>query len=96
MYSTQIHSNIIKSAMKHFVMMVFTMNVWGSVLAQDLKSIVLFAPDKTRGLPVMQAFSVRASVREYSERPLALQDLSDLVWAAKCMTGGVIRDGVVM
>ncbi len=68
--------------MKHIVMLIFAMNLSGSVLAQDLQSIVLLAPDNTRGLPVMQALSIRASVRVYSVKPLALQDLSDLVWAA--------------
>jgi SagB-type dehydrogenase family enzyme len=50
--------------------------------AQDLKTIKLNAPDKTRGLPVMEAFSLRASVREWSDKDLSLQDLSDLLWAA--------------
>lgn len=53
-----------------------------ALLAQDLKPIELLSPDKARGLPLMQALGVRASVREYSKRPLALQDLSDVVWAA--------------
>jgi len=57
--------------------------VWmGCVASQELKPIELLQPDKTRGLPVMQALSVKASVREYSKKPLELQDLSDLVWAA--------------
>ena len=68
--------------MKQLLIPVFLLNCLGSLLAQDLKSIELLAPDKTRGLPVMQALSVKASVREYSKKPLAMQDLSDLVWAA--------------
>ena len=54
----------------------------GVLSAQELKPLELLAPDKSRGLPVMQALSVKASVREYSKRPLLLQDLSDIVWAA--------------
>lgn len=50
--------------------------------AQELKTIRLNAPDKTRGTAVMQALSDRHSVREYAETPLSLQDLSDLLWAA--------------
>jgi SagB-type dehydrogenase family enzyme len=50
--------------------------------AQDLKMIKLDAPDKTRGLPVMEALSVKASVRDWSGKDLSLQDLSDLLWAA--------------
>jgi nitroreductase len=50
--------------------------------AQDLKTIKLLEPNKERGLPFMKALSVRASVREWSDKDLGLQDLSDLLWAA--------------
>ena len=50
--------------------------------AQELKTIKLNEPNKKRGLPVMEAFSVRASVRDWSAKDLSLQDLSDLMWAA--------------
>lgn len=50
--------------------------------AQDLKTIRLNEPNKKRGLPVMEALSVRASVREWSDKEVSLQDLSDLLWAA--------------
>ncbi len=50
--------------------------------AQDLKTIKLNEPNKKRGLPVMEALSVRASVRDWSAKDLILQDLSDLLWAA--------------
>ncbi|MGZ5423628.1 MAG: nitroreductase family protein [Candidatus Aminicenantales bacterium] len=53
---------------------------WGQ--APDLKTIKLNEPNKTRGVPVMQAFALRASVREWSDKDLSLQDLSDLLWAA--------------
>jgi nitroreductase len=68
--------------MKNLLVLLFAVNLIGSALAQELKPIELLAPDKTRGLPVMQALSVKASVREYSNKSLTLQDLSDLVWAA--------------
>jgi nitroreductase len=48
----------------------------------ELKTIKLNDPGKTRGLPVMQAFALRASVRDWSDKDLSLQDLSDLLWAA--------------
>jgi SagB-type dehydrogenase family enzyme len=54
----------------------------GCVLAQDLKPIVLNPPDLKRGLPVMEAFSLRASATEFSDKKLTLQDLSDLLFAA--------------
>jgi nitroreductase len=53
---------------------------WGQ--PQELTAIKLNEPNKTRGLPVMEAFSLRASVREWSDKDLSLQDLSDLLWAA--------------
>ena len=50
--------------------------------AQESKTIKLNEPNKKRGLPLMEALSVRASVRDWSEKDLSLQDLSDLLWAA--------------
>ncbi len=40
------------------------------------------APRKEIGKPLMQALQLRRSIREYSERPLPAQVLSDLLWAA--------------
>ena len=50
--------------------------------AQDLKVIKLNSPDKNRGCSVMKALSDRHSDREYADKELSLQDLSDLLWAA--------------
>ena len=52
-----------------------------SLFAQDDK-IVLDPPNMERGLPVMKALSLRASVHEFDSRDLGGQDLSDLLWAA--------------
>jgi nitroreductase len=68
--------------MKKMFLVVLAMGWLGYAIAQELKPIELVAPDKTRGLPVMQALSARASVRDWSSKPLTMQDLSDLVWAA--------------
>jgi nitroreductase len=48
------------------------------VLAQD---IVLPAPDRTGGKPVMQALNERQTTRSYTTDSLTLQQLSDLLWA---------------
>ena len=48
----------------------------------SLSPITLLNPDKTRGLPVMKALDIRASVHEWSSQMLNLQDLSDMLWAA--------------
>jgi nitroreductase len=58
----------------------------GRMLAAELQAIKLNPPDVKRGLPVMQALAVRASVREFAEKDLSLQDLSDLLWAADGMS----------
>lgn len=57
------------------------MNAFGFTIAQELKPIALNEPDKTRGLAFMKALDVRASVRDWSDKTLSLQDLSDVLWA---------------
>lgn len=49
---------------------------------QELKPIKLNPPNKKRGLPLMEALAVRASVVDWSEKELDSQDLADLLWAA--------------
>jgi hypothetical protein len=50
--------------------------------AQELKPIDLPAARTKGGMPLMSAFKLRHSTREYSDRPLTPQILSDLLWAA--------------
>ncbi|WP_443901320.1 SagB/ThcOx family dehydrogenase [Odoribacter laneus] len=50
--------------------------------AQTPETIKLKAPDKNGGMSVMKAFEQRQSDREFSEKKLDLQALSDLLWAA--------------
>src|SRR5512136_752711 len=40
------------------------------------------APRRQGGMPLMSALERRRSIREYAEKPLELQILSDLLWAA--------------
>jgi nitroreductase len=61
---------------------VLTFMLVGLVQAQELQPISLDSPDLKRGLSVMEALSVRASVREWSSEMLNRKDLSDLLWAA--------------
>lgn len=60
----------------------FCVGAMGQNAAHNLQPIQLNAPDLNRGETIMQAFSKRQSTREFSDRPLSLQDLSDLIWAA--------------
>jgi len=51
-----------------------------SALAQETRTLP--APRREAGMPLMQALQARRSTREYSQRPLSAQVLSDLLWAA--------------
>lgn len=68
--------------MKTFISSLLLICISSCLLAQDLKSIALNPPDLTRGLPVMEAFSLRASSTQFSDKKLSIQDLSDLLYAA--------------
>ena len=46
------------------------------------ETIKLNAPTKTGGMPIMEAFSKRASASSFDSKELSIQDLSDLLWAA--------------
>ncbi|MDR3182686.1 MAG: SagB/ThcOx family dehydrogenase [Planctomycetaceae bacterium] len=50
-----------------------------AVFAQDIS---LPAPQKTGGTPLLDAISARQSTRDFSDKEVALQDLSDLLWSA--------------
>lgn len=47
-----------------------------------MEVIKLNAPDAERGVSVMRALAERKSERVFADKPLSLQDLSDLLWAA--------------
>lgn len=46
------------------------------------KTMELPPPQKDGGMPLLTALRLRHSTRNYSDRPIALQALSDLLWAA--------------
>lgn len=50
--------------------------------ASEATVMQLPAPKTSGGMPLMQALKLRHSTREYTERPLPLPVLSDLLWAA--------------
>jgi nitroreductase len=54
----------------------------GPVLAAELKPIQLPKPEITGGMPLMQALSARKTTRAFMDKPLPLQTLSNLLWAA--------------
>ena len=61
---------------------VLIMSILPSIQAQEQKAIKLLDPIKKGGLSVMEAMSKRASVRNWADKDLSQQDLSDLLWAA--------------
>ncbi len=50
--------------------------------AQTLETITLPAPQRTGGMPLMEAFQNRQSGREFATREIPVQVLSNLLWAA--------------
>jgi len=50
--------------------------------AQELKPIELPKPQIVGGMPLMQALARRQTTREFLDKPLPLQTLSNLLWAA--------------
>lgn len=66
---------------KHLLFFIFV--IYNNFLfAQPPQTITLKSPDTTRGLTVMKALTLRASIKEFDTSSLKLQDLSDLLWAA--------------
>jgi nitroreductase len=53
-----------------------------ALAAEETKTLVLPPPRSTGGKPLIEALALRRSIREYSDRPLPPQVLSDLLWAA--------------
>ena len=63
---------------KHFFTLTFVIATM-AIHAQDIK---LPAPQKTGGMPMMEAFNNRRTIRNFSDRELSQQQLSNLLWAA--------------
>jgi nitroreductase len=64
---------------KVVVILVLIMANLSCLTAQDIQ---LPAPNKTGGKPLMDALSERQSNRDFSDKELSMQTLSDLLWAA--------------
>jgi nitroreductase len=68
--------------MKKYLVKLFTIILLNGILiplaAQD---ILLPAPDKTGGIPLMQALNKRQTTRSFTTDSLTLQQLSDMLWA---------------
>lgn len=62
-------------------LVIFLLFSW-LTLPLDAQDIQLSAPDKKGGKPLMQALSERKSAREFQEKELPVEVLSNLLWAA--------------
>jgi SagB-type dehydrogenase family enzyme len=63
---------------KRVLLFIFLSAVSFSIFAEDLQ---LPAPQKTGGMPLMDALNARESNRRFSPRELELQKLSNLLWS---------------
>jgi SagB-type dehydrogenase family enzyme len=68
-----------KKSIHGFLGIVVMLGLSVPAISQD---IVLPAPDKTGGKPLMQALNERQTTREFDAEDLTMQQLSDLLWAA--------------
>jgi SagB-type dehydrogenase family enzyme len=69
--------------MKHVLFLFLGTLLVGNLLySQELKTIKLLAPALKPDKLFMQAIKERKSSREFSERELSLQDLSNVLWCA--------------
>ena len=55
---------------------------FGSLSCSSAQDINLPSPNRTGGKPLMDALNERQSNREFSDKELSMQTLSDLLWAA--------------
>ena len=65
-------------------LLTLTALLWAApaLYGQDLKPIQLPKPQITAGMPLMQALAQRKTTRAFLDKPLPLQTLSNLLWAA--------------
>jgi nitroreductase len=68
-----------KKCIFSFVAVILLIGIAFPLTAQD---IILPAPDKVGGKPLMQALNERQSIRTFTKDNLSQQQLSDLLWAA--------------
>jgi nitroreductase len=67
-----------KKYILNFLAILLLSEILVPLIAQD---IILPAPDKAGGIPLMQALNERQTTRSFTTDSLTLQQLSDLLWA---------------
>jgi len=68
--------------MKNIVFILCILIFSNIAVAQDLQPIKLLPPQTEKGKTLMKALEERCTTREYSDRAMSLQDISNVLWAA--------------
>ena len=77
-----ISSPKILAVMKKYILNLLAILILnGTLITITAQDIMLPAPDKTGGKPLMQALNERQTTRSFTTDSLTLQQLSDLLWA---------------
>lgn len=64
------------------VVPVLTCLLWAACAAGQQAAIQLPKPQMTGGMPLMEALTKRQTTRAFADKPLPMQTLSNLLWAA--------------
>jgi SagB-type dehydrogenase family enzyme len=73
---------------RHFAILIISLLFIGPVSSQKPERVSLPEPDRTGGMPLLEALNKRSTSRSFSQEALSLNELSNLLWAA----AGVNRD----
>jgi len=68
--------------MKNIVLLIIAFIFSTVAVSQELQPIKLLPPQTENGKTLMKALEERRSTREYSDRAMSLQDISNVLWAA--------------
>ena len=68
--------------MKNFLFLIIAFIFSIIAVSQELQPVKLLPPQTEKGKTLMKALEERRSTREYSDRAMSLQDISNVLWVA--------------
>ncbi len=68
--------------MKNILLLIIAFIFSTVAVSQELQPIKLLPPQTEKGKTLMKALAERRSTREFSDRAMGLQDISNVLWAA--------------
>lgn len=68
--------------MKNLIIIIIALIISSLAVSQELHSIKLLPPQTEKGKTLMKALEERRTTREYSDKAMSLQDISNVLWAA--------------